>query len=383
MFYGATNLDGYVLSGAVCASKSVLTMYVLSGRLVSRRAGMNELQLYNDVIIFAIHKLNDLMTDKRTQNIKQFLSELSGKALAYLFPGVDKSTIDEQSHAHLTEADVAYSKIESPFPMCPQPKVPAEESIDFAQWQVYSDAVDLPEIGCGSLRPSVEERENPRTKPDFTRKAANPKRGRKKRNINFIREKRYERVNDDLYDEDLRRYSQIEEPAVQDLEPDEQAKAILAEIERLQRKYGITIEELEAVIAFRVKLSRLRITEKKAIVLEDFDHKEVKMDTLTKAVFLLYLKHPEGIRYKELSDYQQELEEIYSSITGREDLDSIRKSVSDLCDPLNNSINEKVSKIKKAFKDVVNEHTAKFYYIDGKKGTAKRIALDRSLVLWG
>lgn len=383
MFYGATNLDGYVLSGAVCAFKSVLTMYVLSGRLVSRRAGMNELQLYNDVIIFAIHKLNDLMTDKRTQNIKQFLSELSGKALAYLFPGVDKATIDEQSHAHLTEADVANSKIESPFPMCPQPKVPAEESIDFAQWQVYSDAIDLPEIECGSLRPFAEEREDPRIKPDFTRKAANPKRGRKKRNINFIRGKRYERVNDDLYDEDLRRYSQIEEPAVQDLEPDEQAKAILAEIDRLQRKYGITIEELEAVIAFRVKLSRLRITEKKAIVLEDFDHREVKMDTLTKAVFLLYLKHPEGIRYKELSDYQQELEEIYSSITGREDLDSIRKSVSDLCDPLNNSINEKVSKVKKAFKDVVNEHTAKFYYIDGKKGTAKRIALDRSLVLWG
>ena len=95
---------------------------------------MNELQLYNDVIIFAIHKLNDLMTDKRTQNIKQFLSELSGKALAYLFPGVDKATIDEQSHAHLTEVDVAYSVIESPFPMCPQPKVPAEESIDFAQF---------------------------------------------------------------------------------------------------------------------------------------------------------------------------------------------------------------------------------------------------------
>ena len=383
MFYGATNLDGYVLSGAVCAFKSVLTMYVLSGRLVSRRAGMNELQLYNDVIIFAIHKLNDLMTDKRTQNIKQFLSELSGKALAYLFPGVDKATIDEQSHAHLTEADVANSKIESPFPMCPQPKVPAEESIDFAQWQVYSDAIDLPEIECGSLRPFAEEREDPRIKPDFTRKAANPKCGRKKRNINFIQEKRYERVNDDLYDEDLRQYSQIEEPAVQDLEPDEQAKAILAEIERLQRKYGITIEDLEAVIAFRVKLSRLRITEKKAIVLEDFDHREVKMDTLTKAVFLLFLKHPEGIRYKELSDYQQELEEIYSSITGREDLDSIRKSVSDLCDPLNNSINEKVSKVKKAFKDVLNEHTARFYYIDGKKGTAKRIALDRSLVLWG
>lgn len=41
------------------------------------------------------------MTDKRTQNIKQFLSELSGKALAYLFPGVDKETIGEQSHRYL------------------------------------------------------------------------------------------------------------------------------------------------------------------------------------------------------------------------------------------------------------------------------------------
>ncbi len=137
------------------------------------------------------------------------------------------------------------------------------------------------------------------------------------------------------------------------------------------------------MLAYRVKLSSLHISEKKEILLEDFDRKEVKMDKLTKAVFLLYLKHPEGIRYKELSDYQWELEKIYSSITGRDDLDSIRKSVADLCDPLNNSINEKVSKVKKAFRDAVDDRVARFYYIDGKKGTAKRIALDRDFVLWG
>ncbi len=172
------------------------------------------------------------------------------------------------------------------------------------------------------------------------------------------------------------------EPPVTDLEPDEKTKAILAEIEALQRKYGVTIEDLEIAIAYKVKLSRLHITGKKEILLEDFDKKEVRMDTLTKAVFFLYLRHPEGIRYKELSDYQQELEEIYSSITGRENLDSIRKSVADLCDPLNNSINEKVSKVKKAFRDAVDDRVARFYYIDGEKGTAKRIALDRDYVLW-
>lgn len=172
------------------------------------------------------------------------------------------------------------------------------------------------------------------------------------------------------------------EPPVTDLELDEKTKAILAEIEVLQRKYGISIEELEVALAYKVKLSRLHITRKKEILLEDFDRKEVRMDTLTKSVFFLYLRHPEGIRYKELSDYQQELEEIYSSITGREDLDSIRKSVADLCDPMNNSINEKVSKVKKAFRDVVNDRVAKFYYIDGEKRTAKRIALDRDYVIW-
>ena len=173
------------------------------------------------------------------------------------------------------------------------------------------------------------------------------------------------------------------EPPVADLELDERTKAIMEEFDTLMKKHGLSVKEVEIMLAYRVKLSRLHITEKKEILLEDFDRKEVKMDKLTKAVFLLYLKHPEGIRYKELSDYQWELEKIYSSITGRDDLDSIRKSVADLCDPLNNSINEKVSKVKKAFRDAVDDRVARFYYIDGKKGTAKRIALDRDFVLWG
>ena len=306
------------------------------------------MQFKSDVVIFAIHKLNDLMTDKRTQNIKDFLSELSGKALAYLFPGVDKETIDGQSD-------------------------------DLAQCPDHSGTVDFPVMAYGSQCPPAEEWDEHRIELDKHLKTVRRSRGRQ---ILFTKSYRNicEESFSNLYDEEQE--SPLEEPAVLNLEPDEQTKAILTEIETLQRKYGITIKELEAILVYKVKLSRLHITVKKAVILEDFDRREVKMDTLTKAVFLLYLKHPEGIRYKDLSDYQQELEGIYSSITGREDLDSIRKSVADLCDPLNNSINEKVSKVKKAFKDAVDDHVARFYYIDGKKGTAKRIALDRGFVLW-
>lgn len=166
-----------------------------------------------------------------------------------------------------------------------------------------------------------------------------------------------------------------------DLDP--KTKALLDEIEAIKVKYGITIEELEAVLSYRVKLSHLRITRHKEIILDDFDHREVKMDALTKSIFLLYLKHPEGIRYKELCDYRSELEEIYLSISGRSDMDSIRKSIDDLTDPItSNSINEKVSRAKKAFREVVDVRIARFYYIDGRQGAAKRIALNRSLVIW-
>ena len=166
-----------------------------------------------------------------------------------------------------------------------------------------------------------------------------------------------------------------------DLDP--KTKALLDEIEAIKVKYGITIEELEAVLSYRVKLSHLRITRHKEIILDDFGHREVKMDALTKSIFLLYLKHPEGIRYKELCDYRSELEEIYLSISGRSDMDSIRKSIDDLTDPItSNSINEKVSRAKKAFREVVDVRIARFYYIDGRQGAAKRIALDRSLVIW-
>lgn len=166
-----------------------------------------------------------------------------------------------------------------------------------------------------------------------------------------------------------------------DLDP--KTKALLDEIEAIKVKYGITIEELEAVLSYRVKLSHLRITRHKEIILDDFDHREVKMDALTKSIFLLYLKHPEGIRYKELCDHRSELEEIYLSISGRSDMYSIRKSIDDLTDPItSNSINEKVSRAKKAFREVVDVRIARFYYIDGRQGAAKRIALDRSLVIW-
>ena len=141
---------------------------------------------------------------------------------------------------------------------------------------------------------------------------------------------------------------------------------ILREIERLQQNLGITLEEIEQALSYQVTLSRLRISRQHRLFLDDFDGVEVKMNALDKTVYLFYLQHPE---------------DIYTSVSGREDVEAMRSSIDTLTDPFDNSINEKVSKIKKAFLNVVSDRIAQHYYIRGEAGTAKSITLDRSLVV--
>ena len=156
---------------------------------------------------------------------------------------------------------------------------------------------------------------------------------------------------------------------------------ILKEIERLQQNLGITLEEIEQALSYQVTLSRLRISSQHRLFLDDFDGVEVKMNALDKTVYLFYLQHPEGVSFKQLADYKLELLNIYTSVSGREDMEAMRSSIDTLTDPFDNSINEKVSKIKKAFLNVVSDRIAQHYYIRGEAGTAKSITLDRSLVV--
>lgn len=131
----------------------------------------------------------------------------------------------------------------------------------------------------------------------------------------------------------------------------------------------------------QVKFSRLTITKEGAIMLTDYN-KEVKMEPITKAVYLLYLKHPEGIAFKELPDYRKELATLYSKIKPLGLNDRAIKSIEDVTNPLLNSINEKCSRIKAAILAEVDSSLADQYYITGKSGEQKKVTLPRKLVIW-
>ena len=164
---------------------------------------------------------------------------------------------------------------------------------------------------------------------------------------------------------------------------DPRTQAILDEWDRLSNRFGITIEDLQAILGYTVHLSRLYITTSNRIFLADMEGKpEIKLDDLSKALYFFYLKHPEGAAFKELQSHEDEILHIYMGLTGRDNLTAIRNSVSSLVSPFSDGRNVCVSRIKRAFKNIVDERIAKYYYIDGKYAEKRAIGLDRDMVIW-
>ena len=151
----------------------------------------------------------------------------------------------------------------------------------------------------------------------------------------------------------------------------EQVKVLAEQLQRagrrdlLLRAIGAPLLEELRIEAARAKLSRLVVTKDYRIILADYDNREVELTPVHKAVYLLFLAHPEGIEFKKLRDYRDELARYYMATARLMDKEAIMESVDMLVDPLNNSINEKCSRIKKVFLDMMDEYTASYYIISG------------------
>jgi len=118
------------------------------------------------------------------------------------------------------------------------------------------------------------------------------------------------------------------------------------------------------------------------IWLDNPEHTEVKLPPIHKAVYLLFLKHPEGINFKDMDTHRAELEQYYMNITRRNNLDEIHATIERLISPLNNSLNEKCARIKGIFAGLVPEDMVKWYAIEGERGEKKKIELPRMLLSW-
>lgn len=148
------------------------------------------------------------------------------------------------------------------------------------------------------------------------------------------------------------------------------------------KQYGVSMSLLEKIIHQEDKLSRIVITKDNRIYLPDYNNIEIKMEPLVKAVYFLFLKHPEGIVFKHLPDYREELTNIYKKLRPWGLSEKTLQSIEDVTNPILNSINEKCARIRSAFVRHFDDHLASNYYITGDRGKEKKIALDSDLVEW-
>ena len=140
----------------------------------------------------------------------------------------------------------------------------------------------------------------------------------------------------------------------------------------LLRAIGAPLLEELRIEAARAKLSRLLITKDYRFFLVDLGIREVELQPVHKAVYLLFLSHPEGIEFKRLGDYREELTRYYMATAKMLDKEKIIEGVEHLVNPLDNAINEKCSRIKKVFLEMMDEYMASYYIISGH--TQKHIA---------
>ena len=140
----------------------------------------------------------------------------------------------------------------------------------------------------------------------------------------------------------------------------------------LLKAIGVSALEELRLEAAKSRLSRLVITKDYRFILADYQNKEIELQPVHKAVYLLFLAHPEGIEFKRLSDYREELLQYYMATARNMDKQKIEESIAHLVNPLDNAINEKCSRIKRVIQGLMDEYVASYYIISGH--VQKRIA---------
>ena len=172
----------------------------------------------------------------------------------------------------------------------------------------------------------------------------------------------------------------LEDPAVDYLagRVEEMDAAALLEAMSIIRKRLSELDELEGTDDGE----RILVSKDFRILLPERFDTEIRLRPLVKTVFLLFLRHPEGIRYGELQDYRDEMLDLYRGVTRRGSGPELERSIDRLIDPKDNSIHEKAANLAATLARYFRPEQLPAYTLTGKAGTPKRIRLDRTLVEW-
>ena len=155
-----------------------------------------------------------------------------------------------------------------------------------------------------------------------------------------------------------------------------EAAELLALIEKAQER----LKEIECIEA--AEPVDLFIDKSFVIRLGGADGSILALRPLVKTLFILFLKHPEGILLKQRDCYRKELEDIYSTINPNTDRDDVKARIARLVDLQDNSFSEKASVLNARLEELLPNGIAGQYQIQGYNGHPRKIRLNPLLVHW-
>ena len=193
------------------------------------------------------------------------------------------------------------------------------------------------------------------------------------------------------------------EPETLDIEAEE-----VREFERINSEYEQDVKDLRArIVAFIAKYHKdpqqvmtmmlegkvliggtpghLLVNGDMKIVLPEYDELEIKMPAMCRTLYILFMKHRvlsgKGIVLKNIDEYRDEIIEIYRLVKPGANERNVEESVNNLCDPLSDSLNQKISKANRCVRNVITDkELAKQYTITGPRGGEYSIGLAPELM---
>ena len=131
---------------------------------------------------------------------------------------------------------------------------------------------------------------------------------------------------------------------------------------------------------YGIQISPLHFDSKFNISLPLYPHISIKLEPLPKAVYILLLRHPEGIVLKDIHKHEEELKRIYCTISGRKNPSVIERVFRGVTNPIENQLHRSLTVIRKCFTSQLDHEIAKNYIPAHNRAKAHYIPLDTALI---
>lgn len=128
-------------------------------------------------------------------------------------------------------------------------------------------------------------------------------------------------------------------------------------------------------------LSPVNVSGDLRVFLPAYNEIELRFAPLPRALYILFLKHPEGIVLKQIAEYRDELDEIYSMVMPGRDERMARAMICDLTTPGSDSLRQKLSQIKACvMRYIVDRERAERYCVSGERGKPYGVDIPAGLI---